>query len=126
MGASLPPAELLYSGWYPYIVDFLQKAVRTLMPGQAVTSWYRTPEHNADVGGDPESQHLLGLAWDVAGPGADTTIFLARRAGLIAVNEGSHVHLQSFGPGVLSRAGVVFPRPATSTVQVSVADRGSD
>lgn len=38
--------------------------------GIRVTSWYRTPEHNAEVGGVPNSFHLSGLAMDF---GADTT-----------------------------------------------------
>lgn len=31
-----------------------------------VTSGYRSPEHNAAIGGSPRSQHLLGRAADIA------------------------------------------------------------
>ncbi len=31
-----------------------------------INSGYRTPEHNAKVGGAPESSHLKGLAVDIA------------------------------------------------------------
>lgn len=31
----------------------------------AVTSWYRDPAHNAEIGGVSQSQHLLGAAADV-------------------------------------------------------------
>ena len=37
-----------------------------------ITSGYRTPEHNAEVGGSKSSQHLLGKAADIQV--ADTTV----------------------------------------------------
>lgn len=33
-----------------------------------VNSWYRTPEHNARVGGVKNSQHVQGIATDIALP----------------------------------------------------------
>ena len=34
-----------------------------------ITSGYRTPEHNAKIGGAVKSQHMLGLAADIKIPG---------------------------------------------------------
>jgi len=38
--------------------------------GLSVTSSYRTPQHNAEVGGVPGSYHTKGLAFDFVGSGA--------------------------------------------------------
>lgn len=48
-----------------------------------VTSWYRTPEYNAHVGGAAESQHLKALAADILPPGKMSTLaFFQRIRGL--------------------------------------------
>ena len=63
----------------------------------SVTSWLRSVAHNAKVGGNSHSRHLLGLAVDVVLDDPEMTDDLvaeARRQGLIAVPEGDHVHLQ--------------------------------
>ena len=41
-----------------YLRDYLNKPIK-------VNSAYRSPEHNAKVGGVPKSQHLLGKAADI-------------------------------------------------------------
>jgi len=41
-----------------YLRDYLGKPIR-------VNSAYRSPEHNAKIGGVPKSQHLLGKAADI-------------------------------------------------------------
>lgn len=42
-----------------------------------ITSGYRTKEHNAEVGGVPNSSHLIGVAADIAvSSGADRYIIL--------------------------------------------------
>lgn len=78
-----------------------------------ITSWFRTLSDNARVGGDPDSQHLVGLALDVV-PGKGISrlaineaaqIFEA--AGFIAVPEERHVHVQTFPAGVLRQVGVL-------------------
>ena len=62
----------------------------------SVTSWYRTVDHNAEVGGHPRSAHLVGLAVDVVydgsrpGPQADAWLALH---GLKRLVEGDHDHL---------------------------------
>lgn len=64
----------------------------------SVTSWYRTVKHNAQVGGDPNSRHLYGLAIDVVlDNDIDKERFISecrKRFGLAAVDEGDHVHVQ--------------------------------
>lgn len=78
-----------------------------------ITSWFRSPFDNRRVGGDPDSQHLVGLAIDVT-PGKGTSrlaineaaqIFQA--AGFIAVPEEIHVHVQTFPAGILRQVGVL-------------------
>ncbi len=80
------------------VVDFVLRltTLRVHYPF-SVTSWYRTPERNVIVGGHPQSRHLLGLAVDVVVDDARRVPALlddARRAGLTAVDEGDHVHIQ--------------------------------
>jgi len=43
-----------------------------------ITSGYRTKEHNAEVGGVPNSSHLIGVAADIAvGGGHDRYVILS-------------------------------------------------
>ena len=74
-----------------------------------VTSTYRSPEHNREVGGVPNSYHLLGRAIDIArGPGVNHAEIKAAylRAGYTLVeslDEGDHSHFAfSFGPPRIS------------------------
>lgn len=64
--------------------------------GFTVTSWWRTPWHNAEVGGVKASLHLLGLAWDVL-PVTDANAIALRSLGLTVINEGDHLHAQIGG-----------------------------
>ncbi len=110
----IPPPELLGSPWFPFILNFYWRAVAGArgFRGIQVTSWFRTPEKNRIEGGAQDSQHLFGLAWDVAAP-RDSLQHLAEHLtaqGLVAVRERNHVHVQAFPAGVLARAGVTFPR----------------
>jgi len=109
----IPPAELLASGWFPFISNFYWRAVAGAQgfSGLRVTSWFRTPEKNRIEGGAQTSQHLLGLAWDVT-VARDLREHLAEHMqaqGLVAVVERRHVHIQAFPAGALARAGVTFP-----------------
>ncbi len=69
----------------------------------SVTSWFRTPRRNAEVGGHPRSRHLDGLAVDlVMDEGVEATEFtkMAKACGLHLVDEGSHIHVQAVPPRV--------------------------
>jgi len=108
-----PPRELLLSGFQPFILAFFFRAVLVLRaaPSAVITSWFRSVQANISEGGDPQSQHLFGLAMDIDVPRASVAHVLevARGVGLVAVDERTHVHLQLFPAGALARAGVVFP-----------------
>ena len=69
-----------------------------------VTSTYRSPEHNREVGGVPNSYHLRGRAIDIArAPGVNHMMIKAayQRAGynlVESLDEGDHSHFAfSFG-----------------------------
>lgn len=67
--------------------------------GGSVTSWIRSEKRNRDVGGAPGSLHTYGLAVDVVFD--DVTDKLRamiqfRRAGLYALQESDHVHVQAW------------------------------
>jgi hypothetical protein len=65
-------------------------------PGAQISSRQRTPQHNAEVGGVPNSQHLSGTAADFVIPPQQRPSFIAdaRKRGFEAIDEGDHVHLE--------------------------------
>lgn len=67
------------------------------LPGVSVSSWWRSPWKNTEVGGNWFSLHLLGLAWDLV-PGTATTQAQVIATGLPVkiVPEGDHIHVQLF------------------------------
>ena len=67
------------------------------LPGVSVSSWWRSPWRNVEVGGNRFSLHQLGLAWDLT-PGTATTQAQVIATGLPAriVPEGDHIHVQLF------------------------------
>jgi hypothetical protein len=69
-----------------------------------VTSWWRSPQHNAEVGGDADSQHQLGTAVDVIPAAAGSAL---RAAGFVVVTYSSHAHAQAFIAGEARRAGLL-------------------
>lgn len=81
--------------------------------GATITSGIRSPEHNAEVGGVPNSQHVTGTAADVVilPEQKDQFIQDAKAQGLQPIDEGDHVHLQNPNGG----AGVTGVRYAVGT-----------
>jgi hypothetical protein len=77
---------------------FLSVAVAMLLlaktiPTGTVTSWWRGPKKNRDVGGVRNSAHLFGLAVDVA-PDTDLVYWAARRLPFrFVLREGTHIHM---------------------------------
>lgn len=78
-----------------------------------ITSWWRSPNKNRAVGGHADSQHLVGLAFDVV-PGKGTSLLaiseaadIFRRLGFTVDPAETHVHVQTFPPGILRRVGIL-------------------
>jgi len=84
----------------PAVVLFVTLAVYVISrsPAVEITSWYRTLEDNARVGGVPTSLHQVGLALDLVGPGTAKIAELWRGLGLDQVDEGDHLHIELDGP----------------------------
>lgn len=62
-----------------------------------VTSGYRTVQHNADVGGVPNSEHTRGRAADLVpliGPMDDLDDACRSVPELLVINEGDHIHVE--------------------------------
>lgn len=95
--------------WAPGIWPAFSNAANWALSGLNVTltSWWRTPETNASVGGDPGSQHLCGTAIDVAGPDQVAAANRLLAAGFHVVNEGTHVHAQVWPAGVARSSGLL-------------------
>lgn len=81
------------------IIGFLLRVIALRVEiAFSVTSWFRTEMRNREKGGAAESLHLAGLAVDIVLDTPTYKEFLlkrARRYGLVAIDEGDHVHLQA-------------------------------
>jgi uncharacterized protein YcbK (DUF882 family) len=67
-----------------------------------VTSWIRSRDRNAKVGGHPNSYHQCGLAVDVVIEDEDLKSRFKRRMwkfGFGVLDEGDHVHVQAIPAG---------------------------
>ncbi|WP_049423344.1 D-Ala-D-Ala carboxypeptidase family metallohydrolase [Stenotrophomonas maltophilia] len=82
----------------------------TEFPAVTMTSGVRSAERNAQVGGQPNSQHLTGTAADYTVPNNLKPAFLsrARQLGYHAIDEGDHIHLQ-------------LPRGASNSINPALA-----
>lgn len=99
----------------------------TEFPSVTMTSGVRSAERNAQVGGQPNSQHLNGTAADYAVPANQKPAFIsrARQLGYQAIDEGDHIHLQlprgSTGSGPNMFAG---RRPEDEAAAIEAAKAG--
>lgn len=103
----VPPAmsNLQWSAVISFVYRILSVPWRE---GCQLTSWHRSVVDNRRVGGHPQSQHLLGTAIDVWRMDGDYGYEMARcyDAGLIPINEGTHLHVQLFPAGYALSAGL--------------------
>lgn len=93
------------------INPFIERARRLLahLRGQVgVNSWYRSPETNARVGGDPCSQHLFAIAADLqTNELTGLVVQIAPFFGLQAFPiSRTAVHVQILDAGTLDRFGL--------------------
>jgi len=112
MPAVVPPHFIVSTvdrwapGFWPSFIRGLQ-AARGESP--ALTSWYRDPVSNAQVGGSRDSQHLAGAAVDVV----DTPAGMAQlrptlqAAGFVVVPFATHLHVQAWPASVARRSGLL-------------------
>lgn len=105
-----PPAAFVAAApvFYRSFVDRLNPIIVAF--GGTVSSWYRDPVRNRQVGGNPCSQHLIGTAADVVLEPDQVAAFVVavRRAGFGALDEGDHVHVQALPVGTTRRFGLCF------------------
>lgn len=106
------------------------------IPGETVTSGYRTPEHNREVGGVPNSYHTRRddqgnpLARDSVPPRGMTLgeygrELQARNPGARAITESDHVHLQPRSGGGPRRVGSKADYDQLPSGAVYIAPDGS-
>lgn len=109
--------ESLLPGFWSTWIGAAESALREIDADAGgdtiITSWYRSPAENRAVGGNPDSQHLAGLALDVV-PGKKAVQLAIHEAagrfvesGFVVVPAPTHLHVQTFPAGVLRSAGVL-------------------
>lgn len=81
---------------YPF-VGLLDQARELVGVPFRVTSGYRCQAHNKQVGGSPDSEHLIGLAADILVPDSETRFLIVSAALQVGIRRigvhGSFVHL---------------------------------
>lgn len=100
-----------------------QAAIRRLFSGARITSGYRTPAHNREVGGKPNSYHIRGegQALDFVLSKYVSLVNIRRKLALAGMpvrellNEGDHIHW-AWGAGAGRRNGRAAPPPDLSKV----------
>lgn len=115
-----PPGAAAPSGPLPAIEDFA-KTITEMVPGAQITSMRRTPAHNTEVGGAPNSFHLRGQAVDFVKPeGFDLAQFrqqLEASGVLVAelLDEGDHIHVAIGQKGKAAAPTEVAAAPGAAT-----------
>jgi len=98
-----PPGQIALTvnhyapGIYRSFFDRLERAHQGIRVRP--TSFWRSRSENQRVGGAGNSQHLIATALDLTYPTRserDSAIRAMRSLGLIAVDEGDHVHVQAW------------------------------
>src|SRR5262249_13687383 len=93
----------IVQGLYMFLGSLFDAAADGIdLQGTTWTSWWRSPADNLRVGGQPTSQHLKALAYDVSGPAAAAIAAKWALRGGSVVDERAtknHVHLQVFPAG---------------------------
>lgn len=67
--------------------------IKYLLPGSTITSWWRSPWHNAEVGGVWNSLHQIGWGYDVL-PVTSSNYAALKSIFPTVLNEGTHLHAQ--------------------------------
>jgi len=109
--------ETVLPGFWQVWIGAAERALREIDDDAGgdtvVTSWFRTPAENRRVGGDPDSQHLVGLALDIV-PGKPAILLAVAEAsdkfeqvGFLVLPTRTHLHIQTFQAGALRQAGVL-------------------
>lgn len=110
MAVSPPPMALAWQveRWAPGVYGaFVSRVLPQVTSRSQATSWWRSPSENARVGGESDSQHLLGLGLDITDPDLDGLAIRLQRAGLVAVRAARHVHVQAWPAGTARRIGLL-------------------
>ena len=109
--------ERLFPGFWSRWLGAADSALREIASDAGgdtiITSWYRSPSQNRDVGGQADSQHLVGLALDVVPGKGNFKLAISEassrfmEAGFVTVPAERHLHIQTFPAGILRRVGVL-------------------
>lgn len=109
--------ESLFPGFWSRWIGAADSALRHIdaeaVDDIIITSWFRSPFENRAVNGQPDSQHLVGLALDVVPAKANLRFAVNEaaatfaEAGFVAVPAPTHLHIQTFPAGLLRRVGVL-------------------
>lgn len=105
--AAVAPTLPVFFAYRDEIVSFVRRAAWSWFVAGAsasLTSWFRDSAANAAADGAADSQHLAALGADwVDNPAAlDRLEEASRAAGLIAVREPTHLHVQFAPAGFLA------------------------